>query len=698
MKFPWSWICEHIKLTQTAEEAGELISMRGLTVDAVEADGDDWILDIDILANRPDAMCVRGIARELSAITGVGLEPLKLNFHELTKRAGEYAGITIEAQDLCHRFTGRVIRNIKNRETPEWMRRRLEQVGMRSLDLLVDITNYVLWELGHPVHGYDLNLLPGGRIIVRRATAGEKVALLDGTTRALDPSMLVIADNERAIGLGGIMGGADTEINDRTTDIFLECAWFDAVNVRRTARTLGIKTEASYRFERGMDIDDIPMVSERCCHLFQTLAGGEICKEMIDEYPTEHDPVSITMSHDRLTAFAGMEISREKVGKIFTLLDFSATFRETFWRVSVPSRRVDITREADLFEEVIRLVGYEAIPPTLPKVDQPVREPNLLHMLIDRADSALLGAGFAETINYDFIDPDGNALFAPPEAGTPFVLTNPIAAPQMSVMRQSLAPSLMQVIRHNHYHGSNGLRIFEIARVFHAVNGAPVEKTCVAVAMDGGPGDAGWRNRVSSADFYDIKGVMEFLFTRLGLFGIIVDKGTMGFLDPGASALIRRVAGGEGEDGSASAGNPVVGWLGRVARPIQQQYDLPFPVYLGQFELEAVLGNIAPARRFSRESRYPSISRDISLVAPDGGAGEKLAYRTIVNAITRSGVAEIADVRLLDIYRGKETAGGASMTIRIKYQSYDRTLTQEEVESRHATVKDSLAALGITFR
>jgi phenylalanyl-tRNA synthetase beta chain len=687
MKFSWEWLQEHIKLNMTAEEAAELLSAHGLTVDEIIPAGDDVVFDIDITTNRPDAMNTRGIARELSAITGISLESLADNYHEITKPAHELASVDIQDPKGCHRFCARVITNAKNGPSPDWMVRRLESVGMRSVNLLVDITNYVMWELGHPMHGYDLSKIPKGKLIVRPAKKGETVELIDGSKPKLVTSDLMIADSDRAIGLAGVMGGADSEISDTTKDILLECAYFDAVSVRRTSKKHGIMTEASYRFERGMDHDDIEQAIDRTCHLYQKLAGSEICKEIIDEYPAVHTATAITMYHDKLCQFAGLDISRDKVAAIFSALEFSATYKENIWKVIVPSRRVDIERPADLYEEIIRIIGFDKIPATIPHVNVAVRQDNKLHKIIDTVNDSMLSVNFTEVMNYDFIDPDDNKLMAPADAGEPISVTNPIAAPQMTTMRQSLVASLMVNMRHNHNRGNTGLQIFETARTFFQRAAGPEEIATLAFALDAGPQEGNWRSSAETVDFFAAKGVAEYLFTRLGLSGIIADGGesTPAFLDGGQAVTFK-----------LADSNTEIGWIGAAASQVQKHFDMAHPVYLGQLNLSAIEEAVTFGANFSRVSVYPSVSRDLSCLMPSGD--KQVTFGKIKEAIYSTGVETIVDVGLIDIYQGKETGAGQSMTIRVIYQSNTQTLTQEEVEKDHAKVRESLSALGISFR
>lgn len=691
MKFSWDWILEHIKLDMSAHEGADLLSLHGLTVDEVIPFGDDFVLDVDITTNRPDAMNIRGLAREFSAITGVSLESLDLHYPEITTRVQDYASIDIQDARLCHRFCARVIKNTKNEPSPDWMKRRLEAVGMRSLGVNVDVTNYVLWELGHPLHGYDLKSIPEGKIIVRTAENGEQVKLLDDSTKKLDESDLVIADVNRAIGLAGVMGGHDTEIEPHTTDILLECAWFDPVAVRKTGKKLNIKTEASYRFERGMGHFNIPTVIDRACHLYHKLAGGEVCREMIDEFPTEPAPKIVTMNHERLCEFAGMEVSRDRAGTIFTNLGMQAEFRETFWRVTVPSRRVDITREADLFEEIIRIVGYDKFPATIPHVMAEIEEPDAMEELIEECHGAMLSAGFTEVINYDFIDPEDNAVFAPDGSGKAFSITNPIAAPQWTTMRQSLAPSFVNTIKHNANLGNTGLKLYEVASVFHREHGKPVEHGVLGLAMDAAEPATKWPYHGNMVDFFDIKGVIQTLFTRYGVSDIIYDTGEEAFLAPWASAkmLVQR---------NGSAGRyEKAGWFGQLTEQLQEQFGLPNPVFLGQIDLETLLAASRGKRSYMQLSRYPVASRDMSILIPAEHQGA-IRYADIVKTVRAVELPELAGIELLDIYTGEKTQGATSMTIRLIYQSMERTLTVEEVEEMQARARKAVEELGISFR
>jgi phenylalanyl-tRNA synthetase beta chain len=680
MRFSWDWILRHVEPVEGPEECANLLSMHGLTVDEVSGEKGDYILDIDITSNRPDAMNVRGIARELAAITGAPLLPVDTSIDETDEPAADYCSVRIDDVVGCHRFCARVIKGVANGPSPEWMARRLEAVGLRSINLLVDVTNYVLWELGHPLHGYDLALVPEGGIVVRRAKDGEELKMIDGTVRKLDSAVLVIADERRAIGIGGIMGGADTEINDTTVDILLEGAYFAPALIRRGSKKLELATEASYRFERGADINGMVEAIDRCCRLYQELAGGRVCKGLVDAYPTAHRALSVTMSHKRFCSFAGLDIPKERVKGIFEALELRARMVGDRWAVDIPTRRVDLEREADLFEEVIRIVGYEGIPPTIPHVDLAPAPPLKMHQVVDAAEGAATGAGYTEVWNYDFVDPADNKFFGHPQGGEEIPVLNPIASPQMSAMRLSLAPSLLRNIQHNHNRGNFDLRLFETARVFCMGPSGPEERMVIGFAADATDPAPFWRPVKEKADLFELKGVMEFLFTRLGLRDIIIAEGTADFLE----AVERADVEYRGR---------VIGWFGRLREEIAAHFDLSPAPYLGQLDLGSLAEEALPERRLRRWSKFPSVSRDISF-AP----AKDLSFGRIRSAIQSSGVDEVVDIRLIDLYRGEATSGKTGMTVRIVYQSEERTLTQEEVDSFHGKIRESLQKLGVNFR
>lgn len=680
MRFSWEWLLDHLELDIEAEQAADRLSMHGLTVDEVFEEAGDTVLDIDITTNRPDAMNIRGIARELAAVTGAGLLPLDTAFDETAEPASEYCSVRIDDPQGCHRFCARVIKGVSIGPSPDWMARRLESIGMRSLNLLVDITNYVLWELGHPLHGYDLALVPEGKIVVRRAGSGERLMMIDGSERILDPSILVIADEKRAIGIGGVMGGGDTEINDNTVDILLEGAYFEPALIRRGSKKLELSTEASYRFERGADINGMAQAIDRCCNLYANLAGGSICKGMVDTFPTPHDQVTVEMDRLRLCSFAGLQIPNKQIKDIFSSLELPAEPSADKWTVKVPSRRVDLEREADLFEEVIRIVGYDNIPSTLPHVDVSPAPPLKLHGIVDAVEGIALSAGYNEVWNYDFIDPTENALFAPEDAGEPIQVLNPIAAPQMTVMRQSLVPSLMKNIQRNLNRGIYGLRLFEVARVFTAGADGPVERTVAGFAAEPSEPPPFWHSQQKRADFFELKGVIELIFTRLGLHDIIISEGKVGFLEPAECADV------------SYRGKPV-GWFGKIGPVTLAHYDFQEAPLIGQLDLEAIGEDALAQPRFRRWSRYPSVSRDISFALPGN-----LTFDKIRDAVAGAGVDELIEIRLIDLYRGEATSGRTGVTVRVVYQSNEHTLTQDDVEVLHGKIYKSLQKLGVEFR
>jgi phenylalanyl-tRNA synthetase beta chain len=397
-----------------------------------EGDGDSEIWDIDVTTNRPDAMNHRGLAREAAVACGGALKPQDITMDEADEASEDHASVVIDDAGGCSRFVGRVVRGIVQKPSPEWLQRRLVNIGVRPINNVVDITNYVLHETGQPLHAYDLNLLAGRKIIVRRPAEGEELTTLDGEERKLEPDMLVIADAERAIGLAGVMGGENTEINDDTVDVLIEAASFDALTVRRMARRLGMHTDASHRFERGCDPEMAPVAADLAAAMLAELADGTVCRGRIDIHPRPHRSDAMRLTAERVSAFAGLPIAADRIVEIFEGLGFSPRRDGDDIVVTTPSHRVDIQVTADLYEEVIRHVGYNTVPSVLPPTGTPPghRHPNW--ELVDRGRSAAVACGLVEALTYAFIDPDDDARLCawPLCPGEPVALDNPLARQQ----------------------------------------------------------------------------------------------------------------------------------------------------------------------------------------------------------------------------------------------------------------------------
>ncbi len=509
MIFDSEWLIEHLAGAPDLDTLADRLTDCGCLVELREhGDGaEKW--DVEVTTNRPDAMNHRGLAREAALATGATLRPLELDLEESDEDAAELAEVEIADDAACSRYVARVIRGVTVGESPEWMRRRLLNCGVRPINVVVDATNYVLLELGQPLHAFDLERVRGKKIVVRPAVAGEKLTTLDGEERELDPSMLMIADGEGVVALAGIMGGADSEIGQSTTDVLLESAHFDALSVRRTARRLGMHTEASHRFERGTDPEMAAVACDRAAALIAELTGGRVCRGRIDVYPRPFEAPQMELSIAALSAFTGLEIPAERVVEIFQGLGFAPQRAGDVVRVTAPPWRVDIERVPDLYEEVIRHVGYDAIPSELPVLATTPGGRNSNWELIDRARDAAVSTGLVEVMTWSFIDPETDELVATQQLcpGPSLPLDNPLAQTQ-AVMRRSLLPGLLAAAKTNFNQGQRTLALFEQGRVFSLVDQEPREWERIGVLL---ADEAGGREE----RFVRLKGMIDDLVNRM---------------------------------------------------------------------------------------------------------------------------------------------------------------------------------------
>src|SRR6516225_1457611 len=462
MKISYNWLNEFVDVPEGPQELGARFINIGLAVDALESVNGDSIFELDVATNRPDCLSHFGVAREVTVVYDAKLKPPSFDLQEDDKRAEDVFSISIADVDLCSRYCGRYIAGVKIGPSPEWLARRLESIGVRSINNVADVTNYVMFELGQPLHSFDADHLTGRQIIVRRAAFDEKITTLDGVDRQLNPSMLVIADAARAVAVAGVMGGAETEISPGTTNVLLESAHFDPLSIRKTSRALGLLSEASYRFERGANAEMARYACDRAAAMIQALAGGTIYRDVIDVYPRKWKSVTTKLRSKRIAAFLGAPVEHAIVDRIFEKLDFRVQHASDGWSVEVPSHRPDITREEDLLEEIARHHGFDKFPTTLPKwegfgsgLPGEFRE----RLLRDR----LAAAGYSETIPMAFSDEATERRFRP--ATRPVVLLNPMAEDE-AILRASLVPSMLRTIQWNVNRGIRDLQLFEIGKTY----------------------------------------------------------------------------------------------------------------------------------------------------------------------------------------------------------------------------------------
>lgn len=679
MKYSYAWLGEYVRLPEISpaavEELANDLTSVGLSLEGHELVASDAILDVDVTSNRPDCMNHLGLAREIAVKRGAPLRAPAFAFAESPSPNGPRASVRIEDAEGCPRFTLRVIRGVKIGPSPEWLVRRLEAIGSRSINNVVDATNFCLWESGQPLHAYDLATVPGGELVVRRARSGEKLVTLDGKERELDPEVLVIGDRSRVVGLAGIMGGLDTEVTARTTDVLLEAAHFDRRRVRIGAKRLGMHTDASHRFERGADFEHCDDASRRCAALIAEIAGGTVEGPAVDRIASAPEPVHWQLSGPDLERFGGTSVADAEIERILSGLGFAPRRSgERLWEGSVPSwREVDFeprrdrlpAREAwrqDLFEEVWRQAGLDAIPATLPALGGVDSGWNPEHDRRDRLRDRLAGFGYAEAIHYAFGERRADSAFPRLVGeGNPIALANPLSE-LYAVMRRSLVPNLMAAAEFNANRGAQSVRLFESGHLFPGGKAVEIE----ALAMVTGGSDGGPWDRHAESDLLGLKGEVEALLADLGVEAEVSPAELPG-ITPGTGAHL-------------SFGGAIVGWFGRL-----RAFDGAFPL----FAAELVLDRLPLQReriRVEPPSRFPGIDADLTLTH-----SLDLAWRELAAAIAAAQVEDLARFDLKDRYQGKGIPVGAvATTIAFHYRAPERSLTQEEVNQRHQALAGDL--------
>ncbi|MCP4896204.1 MAG: phenylalanine--tRNA ligase subunit beta [bacterium] len=668
MKFDAEWLLEQLVQSRDVDTVAQALTACGSNVETREASGDSEIWDIEVTTNRPDAMNHRGLAREAAVATGAELRPIEVSLEETDEEAASLATIEIAEPDLCSRYVARVVRGVKIVESPAWMQERLERCGVRPINAIVDATNYVLLELGQPLHAFDLDLVSGRRIEIRRARGGEKLTTLDGEERKVDPHVLVIADDERAIALAGIMGGANTEIHEGTSDVLIESAHFDAVTVRRAARRLGMHTEASHRFERGCDPEMAATACDVAAELIAQLTGGTICKGHIDVYPAKKTGGEISLSVQRLSAFAGLDISSDRAIGILKELELSPRIDGDMVTCAVPSFRVDLECTADLYEEVIRHVGYDAIPSVLPVLSSTPGGRSQNWQLVDRCRDAAVAEGLAEIVTYSFIDPsdDEVAETLPLVHHKPLVLDNALAQTQ-GVMRRSLMPGIVSGVRDNLNNGERFVALFEQGRAFTQRDGDPHEAERLAIALSG-------RRGGREVDFGDIKGVVEGVIERIALPVDVWSRGGQPWLDPSEGAIL------------CTAEGTVLGCVGRLSSEMAARWDLRQPAYVAELDLEATETDM-PLPEFKTMPRFPAVIADMT-VEHD----QSLSFTDLEASVRELASELVSSVELVTQFSGKGIdPGKVRTTLRFVYRNPERSLTQDEVNAEQETLRQSLA-------
>jgi len=666
MLISYEWLREYVETRLSPGELREKLTMVGLAIDAVEEHNSDSVLDVEVPSNRPDCLSYVGIAREVSVIEDKRLRPPQIESFKTLGRAQGLTSVEIKDADLCPRYAARLVRGVKIGRSPEWLVKHLETIGQRPINNVADVTNYVLHELGQPLHAFDFHKLSGRRIVVRRAAAGEKLKTLDGVERELTSDMLVIADAERPVALAGIMGGEESEISTATTDVLIESAYFDPNSVRGTARRLGMDTEASRRFERGADCEGVLRAQERCVQLICELAGGVASEDWIDIYPRPFVPRKVTLRPQRVPELTSVSVERDEIVRILSGLGFDlVNDSPEGLSFKVPSWRIDVEQEEDLVEEVARHTGYDKIGSDLPpsSASGEYQPSEMKQRLLRRALNA---AGFDEAINFSF---------APKQTDGQPELKNPIIE-DAAFMRAELLPGLLNCLKHNLNHGIRDVRLFEIGRVFGPISlgELPEERLALGLVATGGALKANQAQAEREIDFFDVKGALETAVDWMSLTPLSFTQASSPHLRVGQSARIKLSDGSE------------VGTIGRLAESVAANYKFRNAVYVLELDLEKLLTAPAKVVQYSSLPRYPSVVRDISLLLD-----RTVALDELLDAVKQKHVPDFRGVKLVGTFEGGNIPSSKrSVTLRLEYRSDERTLRDEEVEERHAQLTSSL--------
>jgi phenylalanyl-tRNA synthetase beta chain len=678
MKISVNWLKEFVKIESSPRQLKSDLTMIGLNTESLAQVGNDWVLDVEVTTNRPDCLSHYGVARELATHYGQALKKLEFPVKESGGPARGVISIEISDPDLCARYCGRVVQNVQVKPSPDWLVKRLEAVGQRSINNVADVTNYVLMELGHPLHAFDLSRLKQQRIIVRRAKPGEPLRTLDGAQRTLTRENLVIADGVHPVALAGVMGGEESEISPSTRAVLLESAWFEPVSIRRTAQSQGLHTEASHRFERGADIEMAPLALDRTAGLIQEIAGGEILQGMIDVYPQPWHPRPLVLGRGEITRILGAEVPEVEIERILRGLGFQVERGDgESWRVSVPSFRVDVSREVDLVEEVARHAGYDRLPARIRPAPPPV-ERDATRDKVMTASSMLVGLGYHEIIAPSMVDPAESARFS---ASPPVVLANPLSQ-DASAMRTSAVPSMLRAIRWNLDRDTNDVRLFELGKTYSmSPAGVTQERQVLTLGATGHRRPASVYDSEAALDFFDLKGDIE---TILGAF----DVPAWAF-EPSDRPYLQ-----QGCNGRMRSPGVELAVFGLIQQDLAREYKLRQEVWVAEVDFERLLEFPIRSHKFQPISKFPAVERDFSLVLPD-----ELPYARLSSAITGLALQEIRGFRPVDRFCGGTIPPRHhSLLLRVTFQSPTHTLTSEEVGGLSQRLLTVLQDLGVHLR
>jgi phenylalanyl-tRNA synthetase beta chain len=677
MKVVYNWLKDFVDVTAPPQELASRLAFSGTNIGGIEDGPHGAVIEAEVGSNRPDCLGHYGIAREVAAIYRLPLKHVSPKPPESNAKAGDALQVQIQSPELCGRFTARVIRNVKIQPSPKWLKDRLEASGVASISNVVDISNYVMLELGHALHTFDYDKVRDRKIVVRSARPNEKMRTLDGVERPLDPGICLICDGDgsRAVGIGGIMGGAETEISFSTKNVLIECAWFEPVAIRRATRFLKLHTEASTRFGRGADPEMAELASRRCAELILQLAGGELLSGVVDVYPGKRPSKKIRVTRAEILRVMGADIPDKEMESSLGALGFAPVRIDhnrgaegsllAAWECTQPSWRAEVEREIDLIEEAARIYGLEKFPPRLPAARQgATRLPH--HEAETRLRERLIGLGYREILTIPHVAEERDALFRPASV-SPARLSNPLSE-EASVLRSNGVVTMAAALEWNLNHGQRNARLFEISRHYRLQGNESTETRALTIGATGEAREKGLYDSAREFSFADLKG----------------DLDAIGQLAAGAQAngFEWRNGGPEwlhaAKRGKIHFGNRELGTAGQLTRRIADRLKLRQEVFLGEFELDPLYDAMQAAsasRSYEPLPHFPGVERDFSLLLADG-----VSFSEIADSIRSLHVGEITSIEAIDLFRGKNVpAGKYSLLVRINFQSREGTLTDAQI-------------------
>lgn len=649
MKISVEWLSQYLPGPLDAKELGERLTMAGLPVEHFEQHGDDTVFDVEVTSNRGDCLSHIGVARELAALLGRKVTLPAVKVKNSSTPVSSATSVMIDALALCPHYTARVIKNVKIGPSPAWMVRRLEALGLRSINNVADITNYVMYEMGQPLHAFDYDKLDGHKIIVRTAKKGETIMSIDGKKRELAESMLVIADASKPVAIAGVMGGLESEVSAKTVNILLESAMFEPLSVRKTARSLTMMSDASYRFERRVDPTLPHRASLRCAQLICEIAGGELYDGAAEAGSQNYTPKTLELRLDRLKRLLGIDIPAPQVMDAFARLELQPIHKGNAIQVSVPSWRLDINIETDLIEEAARIVGYDKIP-IRDEINIRLTPPNAEKSTLDEIRNVLTGSGFYEALTVSFVS-DSLAKDFMPIGAAGLIRADLSVRKGDGRLRPSVIPGLLEAVRYNQTVGNNDAMLFEIGPAFWLkADGNIDEHRKVAL--------------VGTADYRQIRGAVESLLNCLDPHRVVEISATR---QPGFA---------NGACGQILWSGELVGHIGKVDRAICDKVSLKEPLCAVELELSALLSGARPVRQLKPLPRFPSVDRDLSLVV-----AESVEYASIEKTIAALNLPDLESTQYVTTYRGKPLEKGSkSISLRLIFRSATTTLTSAQVE------------------